>query len=201
MDFIKEFRIPKKQCRSYEYAAFWEDFLTDEEIKILQDLPEWSNLYDAVIDGNIVNKSVRSSSMSWANYDEKSYHVWKKITNVVSEVNENFFHLDLNEFSDSPQLTLYSSHENHLDFYDWHTDMILGSPVTRKLSMSLLLSDPSEFEGGEFLIKTDGDRIMTLKQAKGRAWFFPSYIHHKVAPVTKGIRRSVVLWAAGDPFR
>ena len=67
--------------------------------------------------------------------------------------------------------------------------------------MVLMLSDPSEFEGGELQIKTDSDDAITLEQKKGRAWFFPSYILHRVTPVTRGIRRSLVLWVGGPEFK
>jgi PKHD-type hydroxylase len=65
----------------------------------------------------------------------------------------------------------------------------------------MLLSDPSDFEGGEFQVKTTNDDVQTLDYVKGRAWFFPSYTLHRVAPVTKGVRRSLVLWIGGPPFR
>jgi PKHD-type hydroxylase len=67
--------------------------------------------------------------------------------------------------------------------------------------MSLLLSDPNEFEGGELQVKPDSDDIKFLEQKQGRAWFFPSYTLHRVAPVTKGVRRSLVLWVGGPPFK
>jgi PKHD-type hydroxylase len=73
--------------------------------------------------------------------------------------------------------------------------------VPRKLSMSLLLSDPSEFEGGEFEVKTDSDIPINLEQKRGRAWFFPSWALHRVTPVTKGVRKSLVLWVGGPPFK
>ena len=65
----------------------------------------------------------------------------------------------------------------------------------------MLLSDPSEFEGGELQVKTCSDQISTLETKKGRAWFFPSYTLHRVTPVTKGVRRSLVLWSGGPEFR
>jgi PKHD-type hydroxylase len=67
--------------------------------------------------------------------------------------------------------------------------------------MAILLSDPSEFEGGEFQVKADSDEAKTLECKKGRAWLFPSYTLHRVAPVTKGVRRSLVLWIGGPAFR
>jgi PKHD-type hydroxylase len=67
--------------------------------------------------------------------------------------------------------------------------------------MSLLLSDPSEFEGGELQVKTDSDEAITLEATQGRAWFFPSWALHRVTPVTKGVRRSLVIWVGGPPFK
>jgi PKHD-type hydroxylase len=65
----------------------------------------------------------------------------------------------------------------------------------------MLLSDPSEFEGGELQVKPYSDEVQTLEIKKGRAWFFPSYMLHKVTPVTKGTRRSLVLWVGGPAFK
>jgi PKHD-type hydroxylase len=64
-----------------------------------------------------------------------------------------------------------------------------------------MLSDPSEFEGGQLEIKVNNDDPVTLEQKRGRAWFFPSYVLHRVTPVTKGPRRSLVLWVGGPEFK
>jgi PKHD-type hydroxylase len=90
-----------------------------------------------------------------------------------------------------------SADEGH---YDWHMDA--GPPidgVQRKLSISILLSDPSEFEGGELQFKGIEDQKILTKQ--GSIVVFPSFIEHKVTPVTKGVRYSAVTWASGPSFR
>jgi PKHD-type hydroxylase len=71
-------------------------------------------------------------------------------------------------------------------------------PPVRKISMTILLSDPSTFKGGnlEFMEK---NKVPELKQ--GQAIFFASFIRHRVAPVTKGMRRSLVMWFGGTPFK
>ena len=86
--------------------------------------------------------------------------------------------------------------------YKWHTDSSAKDlNVPRKLSMVLLLSDPSEFEGGQLEIKATNDEPIILEQKKGRAWFFPSYVLHRVTPVIRGTRRSMVLWVGGPEFK
>ena len=98
------------------------------------------------------------------------------------------------------QLGVYQGGEK--GHYDWHIDATpVDSCAPRKLSMALLLSDPTEFEGGEFQVKVAKDVTDTLECKRGRAWFFPSYVLHRVAPVTKGVRRSAVLWVGGPEFR
>ena len=67
--------------------------------------------------------------------------------------------------------------------------------------MALLLSDTSEFEGGNLQLKIDSDKEINVIQRKGRAWIFPSYILHRVTPVTRGVRKSLVIWAGGPKFK
>ena len=64
--------------------------------------------------------------------------------------------------------------------------------------MSILLNDPSEFEGGDFEILSEG-KITKLKQGHGIA--FASFINHRVQKVTRGVRQSLVVWFGGKPFR
>ena len=95
------------------------------------------------------------------------------------------------------------------DFYSWHKDG-LGSHYevhdkpdnkflhenTRKLSMTIVLN--SEFEGGDFELRDLDERVPRLNE--GSVIVFPSFIHHRVAPVTKGIRYSLVAWFVGPPY-
>ena len=71
-------------------------------------------------------------------------------------------------------------------------------PPVRKISMTLLLNDPSEFEGGELELMAPG-KSASLKQ--GHAIIFASFLNHKVNPVTRGIRQSLVCWFGGKSFR
>jgi PKHD-type hydroxylase len=89
--------------------------------------------------------------------------------------------------------------------YDWHMDMGHGETSCRKLSTSILLSNSSDFEGGEFQFFKGGkagEEIMKYPlDNPGDMVIFPSYMIHRVTPVTKGIRRSLVLWIGGEPFK
>lgn len=85
--------------------------------------------------------------------------------------------------------------------YDWHIDVFpLGfQEFDRKVSIVCLLSDPSEFEGGELQIKLYDQYTAPLK--KGSVIAFPSILEHRVVPVTSGLRRSATVWMNGPKFK
>ena len=196
--------IPPRAPPGKDDLAYWEGFLSQDDVNLLLAQPEWLSLQQGYVGaaggGDIVDERVRSSQIGWLGDKPEIRHIWSKLSEAVTEVNSRFFHFDLTGFHEPMQLGLYT--EAQQGHYSWHTD---ASPVDRnvprKLSMAMLLSDPSEFEGGEFQVKTNSDVAQTLDCQRGRAWFFPSHTLHRVAPVTKGVRRSLVLWVGGPPFR
>lgn len=196
--------IPPRNIPGKDYLAYWEGFLTLEDINLLLAQPEWLNLQAGCVGGSggssIVDSKIRETGVGWLKMKPELAPIWEKLSVAIAEVNRHFFHFDLTGVYEPMQLGLYTGEtQGH---YDWHVDAALSDThVPRKLSMAMLLSDPSDFEGGEFQVKTDRDTPHTLDTQKGRAWFFPSYTLHRVAPVTKGVRRSLVLWVGGPPFR
>lgn len=186
-----------------DYSAYWEGFLTNEEIDYLLNIENWQNVTQAQIGGNeniSTDTSIRSTKISWLNITNENKYIWDKFSKVIAEVNSRYFHFDLTGFYEPMQLGIYTAEDQ--GHYDWHIDMFKETKSTpRKLSMVLMLSNPSEFEGGDLLIKTDNDNPVKLNMIKGRAWFFPSYMLHKVTPVTKGIRKTLVLWVGGPEFK
>lgn len=96
------------------------------------------------------------------------------------------------------QLNRYKSVDE--GFYDWHMDSFPPKNGTqRKLSCVILLNDASEFEGGELQFKGNEGESLLTKQ--GSIVVFPSFIEHKVTPVTKGVRYTAVTWAIGPAFK
>jgi len=195
--------IPPRNIPGKDHLAYWEGFLSDDDINLLLAQPEWLDLQAGCIGGggkSAVDESVRSSEIAWIGMKPELVHIWEKLAKAVAEVNRQFFHFDLTGFHEPMQLGLYT--EDKQGHYNWHTDASpADSHAPRKLSMAMLLCSPEEFEGGEFQVKTNTDEAQTLECKKGRAWFFPSYTLHRVAPVTKGMRRSLVLWIGGPAFR
>jgi PKHD-type hydroxylase len=75
-----------------------------------------------------------------------------------------------------------------------------GSGSLRKISVVIQLSDPTEYEGGELQVMNGEEPYRVCNKEKGSLIMFPSFLLHRVTPVTKGCRRSLVLWISGPPF-
>jgi PKHD-type hydroxylase len=82
-------------------------------------------------------------------------------------------------------------------------DVGYGEVNRRKLSLTVQLSDPSEYEGGDFHIWYGGDegQFITMPKEKGTVLIFPSFLMHRVTPVTKGTRKALVFWTGGEPYK
>ena len=124
--------------------------------------------------------------------------MYKIIERTMNQVNGNHFGYEGMQLTEPAQFTEYPTG----GFYDWHMDAEVNcqfEPPVRKISMTILLSPQNEFEGGDLEFMAEGNKPPQLLQ--GQAIFFCSMIRHRVAKVKKGIRRSLVMWFGGPPFK
>ena len=138
----------------------------------------------------------RVTTISWIPFKEMG-HMYVDLNNFIQKANENHFGFGDIRITENAQFTEYPEG----GFYDWHMDCDVNmahEPPVRKISMTLLLNDPSEFEGGHLELMAPG-KFAELKQ--GHAICFASFLNHRVQPVTRGVRQSLVVWFGGKPFR
>jgi len=139
---------------------------------------------------------VRESTVGWLPFN-KMQPMYDDINNFIQKTNRNHFGFGDIQIREEAQITEYIKG----GFYAWHTDTAVdmdSEPPVRKLSMTLLLNDPSEFEGGELQIAgVNNQKIMK----QGHATIFASFLQHRITPVTRGVRRSLVMWFGGEPFK
>jgi len=201
------FSLPPFNAPGKSDYCWSEGFLSDQDIDYLLSRPEWNQQTPAQMatptdyfEGD-ADTLLRRSEISWMYVDQDNEHIWQAIVGSVFDINKQYFQFDLAGCYEPAQLGTYR--DENQGCYNWHSDSLLSihNGPYRKLSVSVLLSDSSEFEGGELQIKVGSDDIITLEQKKGRAWFFPSWVIHRVSPVTKGVRRSLVLWISGPGFK
>jgi PKHD-type hydroxylase len=179
--------------------AWWEGAFTDQELNWLQNLAKRAEQNAQVGSdvGGVVNNNVRRSQVSWLENNSNSKFVFEKLADITNQLNSKHFGFDLTGFGEAIQLTNYDQSEHGM--YGWHQDYN-NKNISRKLSLVVQLSDPSEYEGGNLQIMTTGQPDNVRKQ-RGLVAVFPSYVLHQVTPVTQGSRQSLVAWVSGPAFK
>ena len=143
-----------------------------------------------------VDTNKRITTISWIPFKEMQ-PMYDQINEFIQKANRNHFGFGDIQITEQAQFTEYPKG----GFYDWHMDTdvtMQHEPPVRKISMTLLLSPENQFEGGDLELMAPGKRVK-LKQ--GHAIIFASFLNHRVAPVTKGVRQSLVMWFGGKPFK
>jgi PKHD-type hydroxylase len=161
----------------------------------------YGEVYAEDKDNSIIRDSVRKSKVAWINFDEWIPGI---LHNMMISANQMHFKYDLRHFNGQIQSTVYEGGEK--SFYSWHVDggrtgVFDGVEIERKLSISLILSEPDEYEGGELQFSYYSKHHSTGKPPAGTAVIFPSWLPHRVRPVKSGIRHSLVAWMDGPLFK
>jgi PKHD-type hydroxylase len=178
--------------------ATWYNGFTEEEINQIISIGDSLILEDAIVGGGNVVEKIRSSKTGWIDLTPETTFIYDNLAYIARQLNGQFFDLDLWGFVEHLQYTVYDGKEDH---YTWHLDRGGSTSNTpRKLSLVLQLSDPSEYEGGDLEI-FDAPEPTKIEKQKGLVVAFPSFVLHRVTPVTKGIRRTLVVWLTGPRFK
>lgn len=190
--------------------VYWDGAFTSEELQSIIDYCDSIGTHRSEIMGDQEKiNEIRKCDIKFHGFDPDNANtrwVFERINGVVLSLNAQFYNFNLNGY-ESFQYTSYNSAEQGM--YNWHMDICMGRDhlppsmhEPRKLSLTLLLNDPTiDFDGGEFFV-CDGNQELTppIVIPKGRIIVFPSFMTHKVNPVTRGYRKSVVIWVTGPKF-
>jgi PKHD-type hydroxylase len=181
---------------------------TEQELDFMCDYFSRHELNQATVmsSDKPLDEEIRRSKVKFFYRDEKTFYVFDKLNSVIEEINDRFYNFILNGY-DSFQYTEY--HEKEKGAYNFHMDTSFGPRnnadqfETRKLSVVMCLNRPGvDFEGGQFCMNTGSENdAFEVEMKRGRIIFFPSFLIHRVAPVTMGIRKSLVIWVTGPKFR
>jgi len=172
---------------------------TPEQCQLIINAGRSEPVQDGQVGGGaagVVDTKTRTSHISWIPFN-KMHEMYSTLETIMKKTNNNHFGFEGMQITEPAQYTEYPAG----GFYDWHIDSDvngINEPPVRKISMTCLLSHESEFEGGGLELMSDG-KIARPKQ--GQAIFFASYIRHRVIPITKGVRKSLVMWFGGPSFK
>jgi PKHD-type hydroxylase len=193
--------------------------------RICDDIVKYANSIkdEMAVTGGYGNKKLNAKEVKDLKKKRNSDIVWlsdswiyKEIQPYVNLANQNAGWNFQWDWSEACQFTKYKKGQ----YYDWHCDswdkpylpQNQNDPTygkVRKLSVTLSLSDPEEYSGGELEFdfrNTDPDKKRNVYKCKeilpkGSLVVFPSFVWHRVCPVKKGSRYSLVIWNLGWPFR
>ncbi len=149
-------------------------------------------------EGTIFNQAenIRKSKIAWLSHkkDIRNY-----LFEFVQSANRKAYGFNVVNQADI-QYTVYDGKEK--GHYGWHVDVNWTSPnpFDRKLSVTVQLSDPDDYEGGNFEVEGENPPNEEAKK-KGSILVFPSYVSHRVTPVTSGVRKSLVAWFEGPKWQ
>ena len=145
--------------------------------------------------------ATRVSNIRWLNRD---YKLWNDIAGEIDyyfhEANREYYGFDVWKVRDV-QFTEYEVGAH----YNWHTDIDWSCVMAhhRKISMTIQLSSPEDYTGGDFILDPHSDAKPDPVEIKeqGTILTFPSFVRHKVEPVTSGKRYCLVCWIEGPCFK
>lgn len=173
--------------------AYLPGFFTAEECHKIAKLADAEKTHSGHI-GKGVHDQIRQSEVSYVNPAEDSQWVFDKLEHILLDLNGDY-KFELSGFHEGFQVAEYTAPGGH---YTWHNDIGTGAFCTRKLSMSVQLSDVGDYEGGELQF---ADSTQPAPKQIGSLIVFPSFLTHRVKPVTSGMRKSMVSWISGPAFK
>jgi len=177
--------------------AFWKNAFTKEECEQIIKLGKRKELIEGTVGGkNKTKRQLRLSNIRWIFPNKETAWIFNRVTDIVLNLNERFFKFDLTGIVEGFQFTNYKAPGGK---YGKHVDRGIDVGI-RKLSVSIQLTDPLKYSGGELNLYY-GDKETTMDKEQGTLIVFPSFSLHEVMPVTKGERDSLVTWITGKPFK
>lgn len=143
----------------------------------------------------------RITKVAWVQRTAETAKFYDRIEEIVVSLNNQFFGYDLTAMVPFQHLIYEADAQGHLE---WHLDYAKETSQQgrefRKLSLSIQLSDPSDYDGGDLQAQVKGN-IETAPKSFGTVIAFPSFILHRVTPLTRGVRHALVIWVLGPDFR
>ncbi|MDB5740180.1 MAG: hypothetical protein JWP16_1220, partial [Alphaproteobacteria bacterium] len=179
-------------------AVAWHGLFSQAELDALADHCDALVLEQAGLSGSEQNR-IRQTKVAWVVRDAATEAFYRRMEEVVLALNARYFRFDLSRLV-TFQYAVYDGGGH----FDWHKDYgrAAGEPgqEPRKLTLSLQLSHGSDYDGCDLEVR-GGNEIDRAPRERGALVAFPANVLHRVTPLTGGVRKSLVIWAAGPEFR
>jgi PKHD-type hydroxylase len=181
--------------------VLWHGLFSDAELDAITRYGDNLALEEAELSAGSGYEAVRKTRVAWVGRNPETEFFHRRLEEAVLLLNARFFRFDLSGLADF-QYALYGGAQG--GHFDWHKDYgrDAADPYRepRKLTLSLQLSHPSDYEGCELQVRA-GNKIDIAPKTRGALVAFPANVLHQVTPIRKGVRKSLVIWAVGPEFR
>lgn len=195
--YNRDYILPLEPSTTSIYA-YHANYFSSAECDTIIQLGSKIGYKEGTVGDNGLELSIRKSRVAFFKPSEiETRWIFDRLLSCVKTINRQFWNFDL-RFLETLQFSMYSDSN---DFYTKHMDMKYSELEVRKLSISVQLSDPTSYTGGDLSLFGVGDNMVTCPRDRGTVIAFPSYHVHEVTPVTKGQRYSLVSWIIGPPFK
>ena len=195
MELRPIFPVPQHIDQTCYY--WFENGFTSEEVNlIVKNAAQYPEKVATIVGENPAD-TVRKSNIRWVPYSDDFNWVYDRLMGYITEANNALWDFNLHTVIDQIQYTEYQGNGGH---YDWHLDIGPNSINHRKVSVVVQLSNPDDYVGGDLELHP-GNTSFAVPRKKGAVVVFPSFLLHRVTPLTSGLRRSLVLWAGGEPYK
>lgn len=182
--------------QSLQFWTVFADAFSPDECRQLTDLFTTLDAQDGGLVAGRFDNKVRQSVLVWLPESEEFAWVQSRMARLAADANNQLFHYALEGFDEQLQMAAYGP--GH--YYDWHIDRGRGNVAgRRKLTLSVQLSRPDDYLGGELEINADGHPFQSPRD-QGTAVAFAATTLHRVAPIISGQRLSLVAWVHGPAF-
>lgn len=192
--------FPKTSTANQTNYYWFQEGFTPEELARIEELTTELDFVKGQTESGDTDPQMRNSQIKWVPFSPETKWIYDKLGDYAWEANKEMFQFDIDYMPENIQYTeYYGSDEGG---YEWHMD--IGSTDNmnlRKISITVQLSDSDEYEGGDLQLWMGGTQPYTAPRGKGNVIVFPSFMLHRVTPVTKGTRKSFVIWLGGGHYK
>ena len=180
---------------------YYENSFNEEEIEKILEILKTKTQQEGTV-SNIIDYSYRKNKVTWLPLTDETNFIYTKIIDLLKDANKKMWNFNITNIVDDIQISEYNYNpiEGEISgHYDWHMDCGGGVSSTRKLSVSIQLSEDDSYEGCDlqFMIHRN---IIKAPRKKSTCIIFPSYLTHQVTKITKGTRKSLIFWIHGPSF-
>jgi PKHD-type hydroxylase len=181
-------------------SVTWRGLFTPEQLDDLERYcdtlpPEPAQLTGSGTDG------IRTTEVAWIYRNARTEDLYLRMEAIVLRLNADLFHFELTGLT-TMQYAVYRDTE--AGYFDWHSDYgrYRGDPgqEPRKITLSLQMSDGASYDGCDLEVRA-AHPIDVAARERGTLMAFRANALHRVTPITRGVRKALVVWAAGPEFR